>query len=154
MSFQRERLPGPKEYYECAGLTFRERKGKWRTTRCEFHEGSDSMRINTASGAFCCMACGVKGGDVLAYHMQAHGMEFIDAAKALGAWIDDGIAPRQHKPTALPPRAALEVLGFEATVCAVSAGNLANGLPLTERERERLLVCARRINRILEDFAS
>jgi len=32
------------------------------------------------------MACGVRGGDVLAFHMQRHEMRFADAAKSLGAW--------------------------------------------------------------------
>ena len=37
-------------------------------------------------GAFKCMTCGAKGGDLLAFHMRRHGLSFIDAAKALGAW--------------------------------------------------------------------
>jgi hypothetical protein len=32
------------------------------------------------------MACGARGGDVLAFHMQRYELRFIDAAKALGAW--------------------------------------------------------------------
>ena len=42
------------------------------------------MFFNT--GAFRCMVCGAKGGDVLAFYMLRHGLRFIDAAKALGAW--------------------------------------------------------------------
>ena len=58
--FDRSKLPDPTDYYTgTAGLKFRERKGKWRTTECRFHGGTDSMRINTGTGAFCCMAgCG------------------------------------------------------------------------------------------------
>ena len=67
MSFDRTRLPDPIEYYEnLAGLRFKERGGKWRTTACNFHGGSDSLRINTASGGYICMSCGAGGGDVLA----------------------------------------------------------------------------------------
>ena len=55
MAFDRERLPDALSYYESVGLTFRERKGKWRTTRCDFHQGSDSMRVNVQTGAWCCM---------------------------------------------------------------------------------------------------
>ena len=55
MGFNREALPEPLEYYGGRGLQFRERKGKWRTTRCDFHQGSDSMRVNVSTGAWCCM---------------------------------------------------------------------------------------------------
>lgn len=112
------------------------------------------MRVNVASGAFKCMACNVGGGDVLAYHMQANGLEFVDAAKALGAWADDGEQYNPQKPTALSPRAALEVLGFEATLVAVAAGNLAQGVTLTDVDRKRLLLCAGRINRIAGEYSA
>lgn len=155
MSFDRTRLPDPEGYYEDQGLRLKgPRSTKWRTTRCDFHGGSDSMRVNVASGAFKCMACYVGGGDVLAYHMAAHGLEFVDAAKALRAWTDDGKSYKPQKPTALPPRAALEVLGFEATVVAVAACNLAAGVTLDDDDRKRLMVCAGRINRIAEEFSA
>ena len=152
MPFDRNALPEPLAYYEAQGLQFRERKGRWRTTRCDFHGGSDSMRVNVATGAFRCMNCQASGGDVLAYHMQVHGLEFVAAAKALGAWIDDGTPYIQQKPAALSARDALEVLGFESTLVAVAAGNLANGLALTEADRARLFTCAGRIHRIVEDY--
>jgi len=152
MSFDRKNLPDPTCYYESEDLRLTGR-GKWRTTACGFHGGSDSMRINTETGAFVCMAgCGAKGGDVLAHHMAAHGLEFIAAAKALGAWVDDSQPVRKHKPTPLPPRAALEVLGFESLVVAVAAGNLARGLTLTEADRERVATAASRIGRLVEVF--
>lgn len=155
MSYDRTRLPEPAGYYESQGLTFKgPRAAKWKTMRCEFHGGSDSMRVNVASGAFKCMACNVGGGDVLAYHMQANGLEFVDAAKALDAWADDGKPCNPQKPTALPPRAALEVLGFEATLVAVAAGNLAQGVTLTDDDRKRLMLCAGRINRIAGEYST
>lgn len=155
MSYDRTRLPDPVGYYESQGLTLKgPRSAKWRTTRCEFHGGSDSMRVNVTSGAFKCMACNVGGGDVLAYHMQAHGLEFVDAAKALGAWADDGKPYKLEKSTPLPPRAALEVLCFEATLVAVAAGNLAQGVTLTAEDRKRLMLCAGRINRIAGEFSA
>ena len=154
MTFIRDQLPCPENYFESEGLHLKgARHAKWKTTECRFHGGSDSMRVNVATGAFKCMNCQVSGGDVLAYHMQAHGLEFVAAAKALSAWIDDGKPYIQPKPTALPPRAALEVLGFESTLVAVAAGNLANGLVLTEADRARLFTCAGRIRRIVEDYA-
>lgn len=152
MTFDRRNLPDSIAYYESEGLSLTGR-GKWRTTACNFHGGSDSMRIHTETGAFVCMAgCGAKGGDVLAHHMAAHGLEFIAAAKSLGAWVDDGQPVRKHKPTPLPPRAALEVLGFESLVVAVAAGNLAHGLTLTEADRQRVATAANRIGRLMEIF--
>ena len=111
------------------------------------------MRINTQSGGWCCMSCGEKGGDVLAYHMKLHGMEFVDACKQLGCWVDDGQPARQHKPTALSPRAALEVLAFEANLVAIAAGNLALGVILTDADRARVMTATGRINRVVGDFA-
>lgn len=151
MSFDRAQLPEPQAYFEGEGLKLSTR-GKWRTSTCIFHGGSDSMRINMATGAWVCMSCGAKGGDVLSYHMQAHGQEFIEAAKALGAWIDDGKPETRQKPAPLPPRAALEVLSFEAMLAAVAAGNLAHGVALTAKDRARLLIAANRINKLAEVY--
>ena len=64
--FMRDRLPDPVSFFEAEGLTLTG-PGKWKTTRCDFHDGSDSMRVNSESGAWRCMNCGAKGGDVLAY---------------------------------------------------------------------------------------
>ena len=153
MTFDRRNLPEPVGYYEAAGLVFRERKGKWRTTRCEFHGGSDSMRVNTDSGAFACMACGASGGDVLSYEMQATGAEFIDACKALGAWTDDGQPAVQHKPTPLSPRAALQAIAFEVTLVAIEASRIASGIVPSEADKARVLAASNRITRILEVFA-
>lgn len=154
MTFERDRLPDPSNYFEREGLLLKGgRRAKWKTTECPFHGGSDSMRVNVASGAFKCMNCGAGGGDVLAFHMQAHGLEFFQAAKALGAWVDDGKTQQARKPTVLSPRAALEVLAFEATVTAVAAGNLAQGKTLSDADRARLMKCAGRINMIAGDFA-
>lgn len=151
MSFDRDRLPEPIEYFEGQALKLSKR-GKWRTTECRFHGGSDSMRINMASGAWVCMSCGAKGGDVLAYEMAATGVDFVTAAKALGAWVDDGKPEPRQKPAPLPPRAALEVLSFEATLAAVAAGNLAHGLVLTAKDRTRLMTAANRINKLAEAY--
>jgi hypothetical protein len=149
--FNRGHLPEPLAYFETEGLVLTG-KGKWRTATCRFHNGSDSMRINVASGGWICMSCGIKGGDVLSYHMQVHGLEFVEAAKSLGAWVDDGRPTRPQKPTTLPARAALEVLHQEAMLAAVAAANIAHGINLTDADRARLLQAAGRINRIVELF--
>lgn len=152
MSFDRTHLPDPVSYYaDAAGLALQGR-GKWRTTRCDFHDGSDSMRINTETGAFRCMAeCGARGGDVLAYHMAAHGMEFVDAAKALGAWTDDGKGESRRKPTVIPARDMLEIAATEAVVASLVAADMAKGREVSETDRERLLVAAGRLVRIADE---
>lgn len=150
-NFIRENLPDPVSYFEAEGLKL-EGKGKWRTTSCGFHGGSDSMRVNTVTGAWICMACGAKGGDVLAYHMAAHGLDFITAAQALGAWVDNGQPNKPQRPKPLPAGQAIQVLAFESLLTAVATGNIAHGTTLTDKDRARLLVAARRINHISEIF--
>ena len=153
MVFDRSLLPDPATYFESQGLTLSgPRSAKWKTTTCNFHGGSDSMRVHVVSGAWVCMSCGEKGGDVLAYEMKGGGAEFIDAAKALGCWVDDGRAPIFTKPTPLSPRLALSVMAFESTLTAVAAGNISNGVALTDDDRARLRVAANRINRLVEAF--
>ncbi len=153
MSFNRNLLPDPTSYFEAQGLKpSGPRSAKWKTTACPFHGGSDSMRVNTATGAWVCMACGEKGGDVLAYQMAVTGAEFVDAAKALGAWVDDGKPHTPQKPALLSPRAALSVMAFEATLTAVAAGNMAYGVNLTDLDRARLLKAANRINWLVEAY--
>jgi hypothetical protein len=134
-------------YFESQGFRL-QGSSKWKTTECRFHGGSDSMRINTQTGAWVCMACGVKGGDVLSFHMAAHELEFVQAAISLGAWMDDGKPHHTHKPAPLPPRAALEVLAFETLIVAVAAGNIAQGVTLSDMDRARLVTCAGRISRL------
>ena len=152
MSFDRSRLPDPVDYYiNTAGLKLTG-KGKWRTAGCAFHGGSDSLRLNTANGAFVCMAgCGAKGGDVLAFHMAHADLGFVEAAKALGAWIEDGKnAP--SRPTPVSARSALEILSVEVNLAAIAAGNIARGVILTDTDLARLMTAAGRIARIWEMF--
>lgn len=148
--FHRSKLPDAQDYFENRGLKLKgPRSAKWKTTRCEFHEGSDSMRVNVQSGGFCCMNCGVHGGDVLAYEIQITGAEFQVAAKSLGCWEGGGKEPsRQYKSSALSPRQALSVLAFESTLIAVAGANLARGVTLTASDLARVLLAAGRVNHI------
>lgn len=152
MSFDRRRLPEPIQYFEARGLRLSP-KGKWRTTSCVFHQGRDSMRVHVATGAWVCMSCGAKGGDLLAYEIASTGADFVHAAKTLGAWVEDGKPDSRMKATTLPARQALQVLGFEATLTAIAAGNIAHGVTLTDADRARLMKAANRINRLVEEFA-
>ena len=153
MTFNRDLLPEPTAYFEAQDLKLSGPfKAKWKTTECKFHGGSDSLRINTTTGAWVCMACGEKGGDVLAYEMKSTGMEFVDACKSIGAWVDDGKPQTPQKAAPLPPRAALQAIAFEATLAAVAAGNVAHGVVLSDVDRFRLLAAAGRINRLVEAY--
>ena len=150
MTFARDRLPEPAGYYEGEGLVLTGR-GRWRTTRCAFHGGSDSMRVNVETGSFCCMAaCGARGGDVLAYHMAAHGVGFVEAARALGAWDNDGRPDVRRLPAGLPARDALELLRTDAMLVAVAAGNVAQGVALSDEDRRQLMAAAARVLCIAE----
>ncbi len=129
------------------------RRSEWKTTRCEFHDGSDSMRVNTKTGAFACMAvCGARGGDVIGYHMASTGLGFVQACKDLNAWVDDGTTPPGHvRATPLPARAALELLAFETHLVAIAAGNIAYGVQLSDDDRRRMQQAAGRIQ-MVQDF--
>jgi hypothetical protein len=84
--FERELLPEPRGYFEREGLHL-VGCGCWRSAHCPFHDDTrPSLRVNVETGAFRCMACGAKGGDVLAYHRARHGLSFMQAARDLGAW--------------------------------------------------------------------
>jgi hypothetical protein len=77
------------------------------------------MRVNLESGAWVCMLYAQKVGDVLAYEMQATGADFVDAARALGAWTDDGRTPGRATPKPFSAREALRVLADKANPTAV-----------------------------------
>lgn len=150
--FMRNQLPDPISYYEAEGMKL-QGKGPWLTTSCIFHGGSDSMGIHAATGGFLCRAgCGAKGGDVLAFHMAAHGLGFVEAAKALGAWHDDGKPNQPQRPKPLPASLALQVLTFESNLAAIAAGNLACGVILTSDDYARLLLAAQRIATVNEAY--
>ena len=85
--FSRKDLPTSISYYEKQGLKLKG-GGAWRDAICPFHaDKKPSLRVNIEKGAYRCMVCGARGGDVLAFHMHLHSMPFIAACKALGAWI-------------------------------------------------------------------
>ena len=63
--------------------------GRHASARCPFHDDAHpSLTVNLASGAFRCHVpeCGAQGRGVLDFHMARHGLGFVAAAKALGAW--------------------------------------------------------------------
>jgi DNA primase len=84
--FSRKHLPSSITYYENQGIKLKG-GGAWRDAVCPFHRDTKpSLRVNVEKGAYRCMVCGAHGGDVLAFHMHKHGLNFVDACKELGAW--------------------------------------------------------------------
>ena len=85
-AFKREALPSPAEYFRSQGLKLTG-GGEWKNAICPFHTDTHpSLRVRLDTGGFRCMACGAHGGDVIAFHMQRHGLRFVDAARDLNAW--------------------------------------------------------------------
>lgn len=144
MTFDRDKLPDALDFY--AHVVFREKRGIWRTTACPWHGGSDSLRINTRTGAYRCMNCEARGGDIVSYLMAADGLSFEQAARALGAWTDrPGAPPGQQTPRRFSAADALSLLRQEAMLLGVLATDIAKGKPLSEKDAARLRVCCGRI---------
>ena len=84
--FIREWLPSAPVYFDNIGLKLSGR-GAWRSAVCLFHDDKQpSLRVKIDTGAFRCMACGARGGDVLEFERLRTGKSFVDAARDLGAW--------------------------------------------------------------------
>ena len=86
--FVKKLLPSPGEYYREQGLKLIG-GGEWKSAICPFHDDRNpSLRIRLDSGGFKCMACGVRGGDILSFHQQRYNLSFKQTARALNAWRD------------------------------------------------------------------
>ena len=84
--FSRKDLPSSITYYETQNIKLKG-GGAWRDAICPFHQDTNpSLRVNLEKGAYRCMVCGAHCGDVLAFHMHKHGLNFVEACKELGAW--------------------------------------------------------------------
>jgi hypothetical protein len=151
LGFDRRLLPDPQAFFEAERLTLRGR-GRWRTTRCQFHGGSDSMRINVESGGWCCMACGAHGGDALAYVMQRDGIDFVAAARRLGAWIAGPRMPSAEKPKMLSPRDAMEVIAAELKIVWIVVSDIRRGMIPSSRDWERFTVATGHIEALAMEY--
>ena len=149
MAVDQSRKPPTQDAVQHYGATLVHGKGKWFTFSCVFHGGSDSLRVNTATGGWCCMACDKKGGDSIAYLMELEGIGFVEAAKKLDCWVDDGRST-PTKPALFTARQALEVLSSEANLIAITALSVAAGNPITQADKERLIQAARRVQFVSE----
>lgn len=150
MPLNRSLLPQPADYYEGRRLTLKGPKNAvWKTTRCEFHGGANTMNIHTLSGGFHCWNCPASGGDVVAYEMLIAGVSFEEAARRLNAWTGGGDAPQRHKPNRLSARDALLLIANEATLIAFEGSRLGRGITLTASDLEMVRKAAGRINHAL-----
>ena len=150
--FKRDHLPDTVTYFASEDVRL-VGPGPWKSGPCHLHGGSDSLRVNTQSGGWCCMACGAKGGDVLAYHMQRHGLEFVDAARALGAYVDDG--KRYTGPvtaTTLSARDAMQLVSFELLVALVVISGIRAGVIPSDDDWHRFIESSRRIDTLAEEY--
>lgn len=154
--FDRAALPDPVHYFEGEGLPLTGR-GAWRTTACPLHGGSDSLRVNVEAGAWRCMACGATGGDVLAFHQQRHGQDFVDAARALGAWLDDPHGGRNAAAVRRPAftaRDALACLRSELLIAFVVASDVRSGVVPEAEDWTRFLQAVGRIETVAAEYAA
>ena len=56
---------------------------------CVFHadNSTGSFRVNLSTGGFVCFACGIAGGDIIAFVMALYGLPFAEAlAKLTDDW--------------------------------------------------------------------
>jgi DNA primase len=126
--FNRNLLPDSTAYHEGTGEPL-SGPGAWGTKACPFHGGSDSMRVNRKSGGWRCMACGEKGGDILDFQMKLHGLDFIEAARSLGAYVEDGEPHRgRSTQTTLPAREAMELAAKAMLVALVVTSDIRRGV--------------------------
>jgi len=83
-----ESLPTPLKYLSERGLLRRKPRAEWAAITCPAHKGgaekNPSLNVSMIDGHFRCMACGAKGGDIVALHRLITGDGFIDAVRNLG----------------------------------------------------------------------
>ena len=92
-SLDRRSLPTPSQYLTERGLLKNKARGEWAAIICPAHKGGTekkpSLRVSQIDGHYCCHACGLKGGDIVALHRLFTGMGFIEAVSDLGGRFHD-----------------------------------------------------------------
>lgn len=150
MSFDKTKLPDTGDYYASQGLTISKHGNKgWRKTNCPFCESRDNGNINLLSGSFHCWGCDARGGDLVAFQMLLHGQDFKQAAKDLGAWVEDGKTPMRSKPMPLSYRDALTAIAHEAQLVILTMAAFFRNNAIPEQDYERMVQAVGRINRLL-----
>jgi hypothetical protein len=152
--FIRDRLPDAQSYFEGEDVRL-VGPGQWKTGPCHFHGGSDSLRVNVQSGGWCCMACDTKGGNVLDYHMQRHGLGFIEAARDLGAYVDDGKRyAGKATATTLSARDAMTLAAGDLRIAFVVISDVRQGVIPNDADWRSLIECARRLDALATEYGA
>ena len=149
-AFNRDHLPDWVTYADIHGIKV-EGRGTWRSILCDFHADTHaSLRVNTKTGGWCCMSCGASGGDVLAHHMQRTGLDFIEAAKQLGAWQSSGVSNGRERARTLSARDVLELLHADALLLFVVSSDIGRGEIPSAEDRAAIAAAARRVLVVFE----
>lgn len=89
----RHSLPSPIQYLTMRSLIKTKSYGEWISICCPVHkdgaEKNPSLRVSLIDGHFRCMACGIKGGDIIALHRLFTGLNFLDAVSNVGGRFHD-----------------------------------------------------------------
>ena len=153
-AFNRDRLLDWPSYADSSGMQLLGR-GKWRNLLCDFHDDTEpSMRVNVESGGWICMSCGAKGGDVLDHHMQRTGVDFVAAARELGAWDEGKVRHTERKPRSLSASDAMQVVAQELLVLCIVIGDVRRGIIPSNVDWQRFLVGAGRVEALAMEFRS
>jgi DNA primase len=78
----RSKFPHPPSYYS-RYFKLPKLHGQVMVNCCFHDDRTPSLSIDLDEGWFNCFGCGAKGGDVLAFHMTKHTMNFIEACRDL-----------------------------------------------------------------------
>jgi DNA primase len=76
----------PRDFYRHELLNTPLKKHGWNDGGlCPFHGDNKpgSFRVNLATGAYKCFACGAAGADVIAFTMALYGLKFVEALEQL-----------------------------------------------------------------------
>jgi len=80
----------PRNYYHNELANVRFTKPDWNEGGlCPFHADKNpgSFFVNLTTGAYKCFSCGATGGDIIAFAMAAHNLDFAEAlAKIANDW--------------------------------------------------------------------
>lgn len=80
-------MPDPVNYFAVRLDGFKKAGSHRHKALCPFHgERTASFMIENATGKWKCFGCGQGGSSVLSFHMDRYGLDFVTAAKELGAW--------------------------------------------------------------------
>jgi hypothetical protein len=131
--FDRSLLPPARAFYEkeLGKLSRADRKGNC-AAGCPFHNSKSkkSLSVNINTGQWWCFG-GCGGGDILSFVQKRQRLSFLNAAKTLGAWDEQG------KPAKVRPRARIRYLVMDFVIDCVEHRAEVLDEPRTELQRLR-----------------